>query len=213
MNRKEFLSQLEQLLSDVSETERREALEYYENYFEDAGPENEEKIMEELGSPGKVADSIKKDLFGENYNAYNAQNGWEQQKFDRLQKENKIWRNILIAVLVVLTFPLWVGILASVFGICVGILGVLVGLAVAVIACVAAALVAGFALVGIGLVKVFTGFAAVGLILIGLGLILLAAGILGVLLFIWSLGRFIPWFIRGIVNVGKKIVFRKGNRT
>ena len=41
MNRKQFMEQLERLLSDISEAERQEALEYYEGYFDDAGPENE----------------------------------------------------------------------------------------------------------------------------------------------------------------------------
>ena len=53
MNKKEFLKQLEQLLLDIPESERREAVEYYENYFEDAGPEMEQKIIEELGSDRK----------------------------------------------------------------------------------------------------------------------------------------------------------------
>ena len=66
MNREEFLRQLEQLLRDIPESERREAIEYYQNYFEDAGPEREAEIIEELGSPYEVAESIKKDLFGEN---------------------------------------------------------------------------------------------------------------------------------------------------
>ena len=37
MNRKQFMEQLERLLSDISEAERQEALEYYEGYFDDAG--------------------------------------------------------------------------------------------------------------------------------------------------------------------------------
>lgn len=35
MNRKEFMDQLEKLLSDISEDERREALDYYESYFDE----------------------------------------------------------------------------------------------------------------------------------------------------------------------------------
>ena len=37
MDRKQFMEQLERLLSDISEAERQEALEYYEGYFDDAG--------------------------------------------------------------------------------------------------------------------------------------------------------------------------------
>ena len=34
MNRKEFLAQLSRLLWDIPEADRKDALEYYENYFE-----------------------------------------------------------------------------------------------------------------------------------------------------------------------------------
>lgn len=63
MNRQEFLRQLAQLLEDVPETERREALEYYNNYFDDAGPEKEAQVIQELGgSPEKAAASLKAEL-------------------------------------------------------------------------------------------------------------------------------------------------------
>ena len=48
MSREEFMKQLETLLSDVPEEEKREALEYYRGYFEDAGEENEERILKEF---------------------------------------------------------------------------------------------------------------------------------------------------------------------
>ena len=60
MNRKQFMEQLERLLSDISEAERQEALEYYEGYFDDAGPENEGEVIRELGNPGKVAAIIRR---------------------------------------------------------------------------------------------------------------------------------------------------------
>lgn len=62
MNRTEFLEQLERLLWDIPESEKTAALEYYEDYFEDAGEENEGKVIQELGSPGKVAAIIRADL-------------------------------------------------------------------------------------------------------------------------------------------------------
>ncbi len=62
MNRIEFMEQLELLLSDIPTDEKEEALEFYTNYFEDAGIENEEQILKELGSPEKVARTIKSDL-------------------------------------------------------------------------------------------------------------------------------------------------------
>ena len=45
MNRWEFMRQLEKLLSDISPNEREEALQYYNDYFNDAGMENEQEVM------------------------------------------------------------------------------------------------------------------------------------------------------------------------
>ena len=39
MTRTEFMKQLQDLLSDISKNEREEALQYYNDYFDDAGPE------------------------------------------------------------------------------------------------------------------------------------------------------------------------------
>ena len=62
MNRVQFMEQLKKLLSDISEEERQEALEYYESYFDDAGEDQEAEVIRELGSPGKVAAIIKEQL-------------------------------------------------------------------------------------------------------------------------------------------------------
>lgn len=59
MSKKEYLQKLSELLSDISAEEREEALNYYRDYFEDAGEGEEERVMRELGSPEKVAAQIK----------------------------------------------------------------------------------------------------------------------------------------------------------
>ena len=51
MRRVEFMRELSNLLQDLSDADREEALRYYNDYFEDAGPENEEAVAEELGTP------------------------------------------------------------------------------------------------------------------------------------------------------------------
>lgn len=61
MNRRQFMQQLSQLLMDLPNEERFDALKYYNNYFDDAGEENEDQIIEELGSPQAVAAVIKAD--------------------------------------------------------------------------------------------------------------------------------------------------------
>ena len=42
MSRWEFMRQLEELLFDISPSEREEALQYYNDYFNYAGRENEQ---------------------------------------------------------------------------------------------------------------------------------------------------------------------------
>lgn len=58
MNKGEYLSALTNELQGLTETERQEALFYYEQYFEDAGIEKEQEVIEELGSPKELAQKI-----------------------------------------------------------------------------------------------------------------------------------------------------------
>lgn len=58
MNKQEYLSELESHLASISEEERVNALRFYEEYFEDAGPENEQQVISELGKPFALAKSI-----------------------------------------------------------------------------------------------------------------------------------------------------------
>ena len=58
MTRTAFLAALEQLLAPLPEAERKDALSYYEDYLDAAGPENEARAIAELGSPEEVAHKI-----------------------------------------------------------------------------------------------------------------------------------------------------------
>ncbi|WP_027400197.1 DUF1700 domain-containing protein [Anaerovorax odorimutans] len=62
MNRDEFFRQLEQQLRRVPKEEAEDALEFYKQYFDEAGPENESKIIEELGSPVKIVTQLKAEV-------------------------------------------------------------------------------------------------------------------------------------------------------
>ena len=61
MNRVGFMETLSRLLQDIPEEDRIDALKYYNDYFDDAGSENEQNVIEELESPEKVAMKIKAD--------------------------------------------------------------------------------------------------------------------------------------------------------
>lgn len=61
MNRQEFMNQLAAELSRLPKEEIQAAMEYYSEYFDEAGPEREQETIAELGSPAKVATQIKAD--------------------------------------------------------------------------------------------------------------------------------------------------------
>ena len=62
MNKQTYLAKLAQLLAPLPEQERQQALNYYEEYFDAAGPEAEDATAAELGDP---ADAARKILEGE----------------------------------------------------------------------------------------------------------------------------------------------------
>ena len=138
MRKDEFLRRLEELLSDVSEEERNEAMAFYYDYFEDAGVENEVSVIRELGSPGRIAAEIKAGLQSDpNAGEYtdtgyhstgtghdSVHNGHRPVRYgqNRQQKKTKQMDNgvkiLLLIGLAVLTFPIWgslLGIIASIF--------------------------------------------------------------------------------------------------
>lgn len=58
MTRAEYLAELDSHLITLPREERDMAIEFYNEYFEDAGPENEQAVIEELGKPYNLARSI-----------------------------------------------------------------------------------------------------------------------------------------------------------
>ena len=58
MKKYAYLSRLEELLADLPQSERQDALNYYEEYFEAAGADQEEETAQRLGTPEEVADKI-----------------------------------------------------------------------------------------------------------------------------------------------------------
>lgn len=58
MTRTAFLAALERLLAPLPEAERKDALSYYEDYLDAAGPEKEAQTIAELGTPEEVAHKI-----------------------------------------------------------------------------------------------------------------------------------------------------------
>ena len=219
MDRAQFMKQLERLLSDISESERKEALDYYENYFDDAGKENEAEVIRELGSPGKVAAIIKADLkeSNERYAEY-TENGYQDTRTE--DKHTPARRGyhaggkrsnasiILVIILLVFAFPFLKGIFGGVLGLLLLIV-FLPFIPVIVLAAVALGLIIGAVECAVKGIALCFAHPASGLLSLGIGCLLMAFGLAAAVLDIWILGRIIPVLLRKFTDFCQNILNRR----
>ncbi|WP_313075091.1 DUF1700 domain-containing protein [Lacrimispora sp.] len=64
MSKDDFMKKLEYLLSDIPEEDKADAIEYYRDYLEEAGTENEEQVIHDFGSPERIASIIRSEISG-----------------------------------------------------------------------------------------------------------------------------------------------------
>lgn len=221
MNRIQFMDQLERLLSDIPESDRLDAIAFYNDYFDEAGEENEAKTIQELGSPGKVAAIIKADLntLGNEHAEY-TEHGYSDGRMNEgqnfLTRRDTGYRNpgqkrkipiALIIVLLVFASPMLLGIGG-------GLLGGVIGLVAGVFGVIVAAVIGGIALLVAGVVSFVWGiirfmFSPVeGLVYLGMGSLSLAAGIILTILFVWCVFKWFPALFRWSVNLCQRLIHK-----
>ncbi len=196
MNKMDFMKQLEQLLSDIPQYERTEALNYYEEYFSDAGVENEQQVLRELGSPWEVAQTIRDGLQPGGAKTETQYQAMEQ----RGQKAGlPTWAIVLIVVGCIFASPVLIGLVATAFGLLIGFFGMIIGFGAAGVSLVAAGIsTVVFSIVYRGV------FTMVGVILVGVGFVLFALGILFSMLTVWMCGYVIPAIFRWMASLFRK---------
>lgn len=217
MNRIEFMKQLESLLQNVSQTEREEALQYYNDYFDDAGPENEKEVIEALGNPARVAENIKRDLMGNGevkakasdraLVEYGKAQSTTQSKPQEEGKSSKTglptWAIVLLVILLVFASPALLGAGVGVLGVLVGVLaswfGIIFGFGVTAIVL----FIVMFALIVLGIVCIFID-PLVGVSLVGGGLLCGGIGLLFLMLTVAMGGIATPAVCKGIAGLFKR---------
>lgn len=192
MNRIEFMTELAALLQDVPEEERRDAMQFYNDYFDDAGEGKESEVISELESPKKVAEKIKADLLGQqaereytetgyqdggndernmpakkdpdtgNYRYQNSGNGYQEYRYDGETQDTNEQR------------PWSSNILKVILIIAIVLVGapIIIPCALAIVLVAIACIVALFAF----FFAIVIGFAAVAII----GVVLVCAGLLAI---------------------------------
>ena len=217
MNRTEFMYELGLLLSELPPEERREALQFFEDYFDEAGPQGEAEVIERLGTPKQAARRILKDLKDEGkdgeYTEAGYQEAVDQELYQRpverqMPKRGKIDRKdglILALILIIFCSPLITGIGGGIIGIGVGILAFIAMLTLGTSIGGAALVISGIGLVVYGSVKM-SAYAGNGLLIIGSGFFCMAAGMLLFILFTVTAFHFLPvlrrYVHRFFVSVG-----------
>lgn len=228
MNRSEYIKALNEFLSDLPDDERLGAISYHEELFDDAGAENEAQVIESLGSPRYVADTILKDsgmlavrrddasdnnqkadsASTNNNQNFETQNnaGYNQHYNPNEKKKGSSAGSILLMILIiVLTSGLWISIMCVLFslfiGVCAAGLGLIIGFGVGGVTCLISGIYYLFTALPIGLITI-----GIGCVLIAL-MILIAGPIfkLGINLFKWSIelvvkaGRSLYNWLKGVL--------------
>ncbi|MEE1031632.1 MAG: DUF1700 domain-containing protein [Ruminococcus sp.] len=230
MNREEFMRQLERLLWEIPVNDREDAIAYYQDYFDEAGAENEEKVIKELGSPERVAAVIKADRnrygtdlpyveeqieytesgYSDAADAVNREMLIERDSMKKANKKSMHWVGIFI--LLVLASPMILGLGAGVIGTLIGILAALAGVLLAIVLSTVGVLAGGIVCFAVGIFRLFAN-PLEGLVTTGVGAILTAVGILLTLLCVWLIGKWIPALVKICINFCKKILHRNERRT
>lgn len=224
MNRAQFMEQLKKLLSDISEEERQEALDYYESYFDDAGEDQEAEVIRELGSPGKVAAIIKEDLksSSQNYGEF-TETGFQDERMDddRQMPQSRAGRGyhaerkggrasvILVLILLVFISPLIKGAVGGVLGFIVGLALLPFLIVFGIGAAVVGLFIAAVAVIGAGVGTCFSA-PPFGVLIIGLGLILFALALVGLVFLKWAATCALPAVLRKFTDFCCRIVNRGG---
>lgn len=165
MSREEYLRALSRELRRLPKDEYEKAMDYYVEYFEEAGPEKEQEIIKDLGSPKDVAAQIIMDA--------------AMERMDKPQKSMKrglstVWMVVLAVCAAPIALPLAIGILAMAGGVLVTA-GALLLCALLV---EAGAVAAGVVAVVGGIVLLFSHPLS-ALTVTGMGLFMIGISILG----------------------------------
>lgn len=197
MNREGFMRELVGRLSRLPEEERLSAVAYYEEYFDEAGPDKEAEVIRELGNPSDIAKQIMAEFV-----VKEAEVGPIKTK----QSFQTVW--IIIAALFAgpIALPLAIAVAALAFAGVVTVASLIFAGVVTAVAIVGSAIISGVA----GITMLFV-HPPTGIFVIGSALVLLGVGILISMFMYVVLGKAIPAMTKGLIGLFNRV--KGGTRT
>jgi len=169
MNRASYLKKLRGKLQRLPAHEIDAALAYYEEYFDEAGEENEQRAIQQLGSPSHVASQIMADYALKDLEATSNSNSNSTKK-----NMSAIWLIILAIISAPLSLPLLVVAIALIFSFGAVIFSIIIAIIATVLGIFfggIAALISGFFILTQDWPTALL-FMGVGFIVTGLGILL-----------------------------------------
>ena len=186
MTKVEYLAKLDKYLRKLPKEDYQEAMDYFSEYFEEAGPENEAQVIAELGTPKEAARDIISRLLDEKI--------IDQEKTPK-SRVSMVW----LAILAILSAPVTLPLALFLF------LAVITILALGV-AAIAVVLSLGVAFLTSGIYMLFDSWSYLNIsfsataLSFGLGLLALGLSLLALL----AAGAVCKVVGRSIVNLARK---------
>ena len=232
MNRIEFMNRLSLLLSDLPDSERSEALAYYNDYLDDAGVENEQEVLHALGTPEQVAESIRaglaedaehmgefsergyrtgqdEDIKNEVETQYHTANEKEKEKEKPRKKGVGLW--IVMITCVICALPVLLPLAIAFLAVCLSLIVASAAVGVSLLVAGAVCIAAGIAALVVAIAKVFV-VPSGAMLVAGASLLCIGAGIFLVLGMGVLLGKVVPAMFRGCVKLCRRLLVRKGGQ-
>ena len=90
MTRNEYMEQLKRYLRRLPKEDYENAVEYFSEYFDEAGPENEQQMMKDLGDPKEAAREVLLNLLEESVENGSAE---EASRTETVKTETLPWKD------------------------------------------------------------------------------------------------------------------------
>ena len=189
MTKTEYIAKLTKYLRKLPQQDYEEAIEYFMEYFEEAGPENEARVIAELGTPKEAAHEVISRLLEEKI---------VEDKSSLRNKTTILW----IAILAVLASPVALPILLFFLAMIMTLLMIIFAVIVTALALTFALLISGvytffrsFSLLSVSLASTLFG-GGLGLLMFGGALLLLLISFEICKLIVKLITLLIKWLIK-----------------